>query len=107
MSEAWVVVVEHNLVQAIERCAMPPEAIPATPLEVSSQLARNNRENGCLDGRYYFADSQPAKVFASLCLEFTRALADKRIAAIEALPVGEAAFRGDEREPGGEPASAG
>ena len=97
MAEVYVVVVEHNLVRAIERVAEAPgEPIPATPLEVSSQLAANNRANGCLDGRYYFSETQPAKIFASLCLEFVRALADKRREAIDALPVGVAAYRADE-----------
>ena len=91
-----MVVVEHNLVRSIERCAPPAEPIPETPLAVSTQLAANNRAHGCLDGRYYFTDTQAAKIFASLCLEFVKALADKRRAAIDALAVGVAQYRADE-----------
>lgn len=90
-----MVVVEHNLVRAIERCAPPPGPIPATPLEVSTQLAANNRAHGCIDGRYCFTDTQAAKIFASLCLEFTKALAEKRLAAVNALAVGVAEYRAD------------
>lgn len=102
MADAYVVVVEHNLVRAIERCAAPGP-IPATPLEVSTQLADNHRAHGSIDGRYLFTDTQAAKIFASLCLEFTRAVAEKRLAAIDALAVGVAEYRADEQrasEPG-------
>lgn len=104
MADIYAVVVEHNLVRAIERCAETTGPIPATPLEVSTQLARNNRARGCIDGRYLFADTQAAKIFASLCLEFTRALADRRLAAVNALAVGVAEYRADdERADGSDP----
>lgn len=98
MDELYVVVVEHNLVRAIERAAAgaAPARVPATPLEVSTELAGNYRDNGCLDGRYYFTQTQAAKIFAGLCLEFIQALAQRRLAAINALPVGSAAYRADE-----------
>lgn len=103
MADVYVVVVEHNLVRAIERDAAPPGPIPATPLEVSTQLAENNRAHGCIDGRYFFTDTQAAKIFASLCLEFTKAVAEKRLAAVNALAVGVAEYRVDERADGTDP----
>jgi hypothetical protein len=96
MAEVYVVVVEHNLVRAIERAPAPAEPIAATPLEVSTQLAANNRAHGCIDGRYYFTDTQAARIFATLCLEFVRALAEKRLAVVSALPVGKVDYRADE-----------
>jgi hypothetical protein len=96
MPEVYVVVVEHNLVSAIERTEPPPEPIPATPLEVSTQLAANHRTNGCLDGRYYFTNTQAARTFAALCLTFVKALAEKRLAAVDSLAVGTAHYRADE-----------
>lgn len=56
MTDTYVVIVENNLVRAIER----------------------------------------AKIFASLCLEFTKALVEKRLAAINALAVGSAVYRADD-----------
>lgn len=97
MADIYAVVVKNNVVCAIERCIEPPpEPIPKTPLEVGTQLATNNRVNGCIDGRYYFDDTQRAKIFASLCLEFTKALVEKRLKAIDALPVGSAEYRADD-----------
>lgn len=93
----YIVVVEKNVVTAIERTHQRPAApIPRTPLEVSTQLADNNRTNGCIDGRYYFDDSQRARIFAELCLEYTRALVEKRLGAINKLPVGYAGYRADD-----------
>jgi len=53
MREIHVVVVEHNIVVAIERVAdAPPDLpVPPTPLAVGTELARNNLANGCIDGR--------------------------------------------------------
>lgn len=96
MPGVYVVVVEHNLVRAIEPAQAPAEPIPATPLEVSTQLATNNRDHGCIDGVYYFTDTQSARIFASLCLEFVKALAEKRLAAVNALPAGKGEYRADE-----------
>ena len=94
--DAYVVVVRHNLVCAIEPVAdMPRESIPATPLEVSTQLAANHRANGCIDGRYYFRDTMHARTFAELCLEFTKAMVEKRLAAVAKLPVGAPLYRAD------------
>ena len=99
MPDFYAVVVRHNVVCAIERLAAPPaEPVPATPLEVGTQLAANHRAHGCIDGRYYFDDAQRARVFAALCLEFTRAMVDKRLAQIEKLPAGAAEW--DPEAPG-------
>jgi hypothetical protein len=109
MTDVYVVVVKNNMVCAIERSADPaPVSIPKTPLEVGTQLATNNRLNGCIDGHYYFDDTQRAKVFASLCLEFTKALVEKRLAVINSLPVGSAEYRAnDDRDRDGTAPSAG
>jgi hypothetical protein len=97
MTDVYVVVVESNVVSAIERLTGPaPVPIPKTPLEVGTQLAENNRANGCIDGRYYFDDTQRARTFAALCLEFTRALVEKRLAVINSLPVGGIEYRADD-----------
>jgi hypothetical protein len=97
MADTYIVVVRHNVVAAIEHSTEPPDRpIPKTPLEVATLLATNNRVNGCIDGRYYFDNSQGARIFAELCLEFTRALVDKRLAAVKAIPVGSAAYQADD-----------
>ena len=96
MADVYVVVVEHNLVCAIERTEPPADPIPATPLEVSTQLAANNRANGCIDGRYYFTDTQAARIFASLCLQFVKSLAEKRLAAVDSLAAGKVEYRADD-----------
>ena len=44
VAEIYAVIVRHNLVYAIERLDQETdEAIPGTPLDVSTQLARNDR----------------------------------------------------------------
>ena len=87
---AHVVVVEGNLVVAIARAdGDAPIPVPPTKLEIATQLADNYRTNGCIDGRYHFANAQRARVFATLCLEFTQALVERRLATIKALAVGE------------------
>jgi hypothetical protein len=83
---AYVVTVEHNLVVAIARVAdAAAVSIPPTKLEVATQLAENFRVNGCIDGRYHFANAQRARVFATLCLEFTQAQLERRLAAVRKL----------------------
>jgi hypothetical protein len=85
----YVVTVEHNLVVAIGRVDDAAVAsIPQTKLEVATQLAENFRANGCIDGRYHFANAQRARVFAALCLEFTQAQVARRLAAIRSHAVG-------------------
>ena len=101
MTDTYVVVVKHNVVVAIERLPDPsPGPILKTPLEAGTQVAENNRANGCIDGRYYFDDTQRARIFASLCLEFTRALVERRLAVINSLPAGSAEYRADDERDG-------
>ena len=89
VSDTFVVVVEHNLVTALERVAEGISVeIPHSKLEVGTQLADNNRANGCIDGRYYFDSAQRARIFATLCLEFTKALVEKRLDVLKALATG-------------------
>ena len=78
------VTVRHNLVCAVER--VPAEAhivVPDSRLEVSTQLARNHQENGCLDGEYYFSDPEQAKTFSLLCLDFARKLTERATTSLE------------------------
>lgn len=72
------VVVRRNLVSEIR----PITAAEATcreddPLAVSSQLAQNNRENGCLDGDYDFASFDAARHFATLCADYLKSFCEK------------------------------
>ena len=97
MADFLVVVVEHNVLQAIERTGdPPPRPVPVTPLEVSNELAANNLRNGCIDGRYYFEDAMHARTFATLCLEFTKALVERRLAEVSRLPFGSPEYRAGE-----------
>ena len=89
MSDIYVVVVKHNIVAALERVAdSATTSVPETKLEIGTRLAENYRVNGCIDGEYPFDNAQRAKIFATLCLEFTRALVDKRIDIVKALAIG-------------------
>lgn len=86
MPGTYVVVVEHNLVTALRKLPDPAGVpVPATKLEVGMQLADNYRRRGCIDGRYYFDNAQRARIFATLCLEFTQALVGKRLEAVKGL----------------------
>ncbi len=107
MADFYTVVVEGNLVSAIERASAPGAGpLARTPLEAGTQLAENNRRRGSIDGRYCFDDAQRARVFAQLCLEFTRALAERRLAALGRLPAGRAEYRAGD-EPAAPPAPQG
>ena len=89
MANVYVVVVEHNIVTALEPVIDGTDTpVPQTKLEIGTQLAENNRVNGCIDGHYHFDNAQRARIFAILCLEFTRALVDKRLEAVKALATG-------------------
>ncbi|MDQ6825369.1 MAG: hypothetical protein M3007_07900 [Candidatus Eremiobacteraeota bacterium] len=89
MSDIYVVVVKHNIVTALKRIAENANtSVPPTKLEIGTRLAENYRIDGCIDGEYYFDNAQRAKIFATLCLEFTRALVDKRIDVVKALAIG-------------------
>lgn len=89
MTAVFVVVVRHNVVTALEQMPDGTDTpVPQTKLEIGTQLAENYRANGCLDGRYLFDNGQRARIFAELCLEFVRALVDKRLAAVKSLATG-------------------
>jgi len=95
-SAAYAVTVENNLVAGIARVDGGTTApVAQTRLEVATQLAENFRANGCIDGCYHFANAQRARVFATLCLEFTQALVERRLAAIRSLAVGAEFDAGD------------
>jgi hypothetical protein len=80
------VVVRRNLVCEIR----PIDAAEARcseddPLAVSTQLAQNNRNNGCLDGEYDFASFDAARHFATLCAEYLKSFCEKSVEAMNRL----------------------
>ncbi len=88
------VVVRHNLVARIEALPFRDDvAVPDSPLEVSSLLARNHRENGCLDGAYYFEDSETARHFAYLSLDFMKHMLEKSIESLDTAKVSQEGWR--------------
>lgn len=94
MREVFVVLVEGNLVSAIEPARIAAEeAGPASRLQVGTELATRFRESGCIDGRYVLGDAEDARSFASLCLEFTKGLVDRRLRDIGGLATGELRYR--------------
>lgn len=89
MPEVYVVVVAHNVVTALKRVSESADiSVPQTKLEVGTRLAENYRVAGCIDGEYFFDNAQRARIFATLCLEFARALIDKRLEVVKALATG-------------------
>ena len=83
------VIVRHNAVQAIRRVPRTPGMhVPASNLEVTSELARNHQRQGCIDGRYRFDDPERARSFAVLALDFVKRMLEKRIEQIESLDTG-------------------
>jgi hypothetical protein len=83
----YVVVVESNLVAEIRRSTRDPASPPLpTSLEVGTALAERFRTFGCIDGTYTFENASGARVFSLLCLQFTKAIAERRLLAVEALP---------------------
>ena len=83
------VTVRHNVVQSIRRVARSTELhVPATRLEVSSELAANHQRNGCIDGCYRFEDAEQARSFALLALDFVTRLLAAREREISALDSG-------------------
>jgi hypothetical protein len=56
--------------------------LSATPLEVSSMLARNHQMNGCLDGTYYLPDADMARQVAALSLDFIEKIVRKSMEAL-------------------------
>ena len=90
MTNVYVVIVEHNVVTAVRKeTDAAGIVIPPTKLEVGTQLADNYKAFGCIDGRYYFENAQRARIFAELCLEFTKALVERRLDAVRALKADE------------------
>ena len=84
------VIVVHNAVQAIRRVPRTQDMhIPASNLEVTSELARNHQRNGCVDGCYRFDEAERARSFAVLALDFVKRMLEKRIEQIEALDTGD------------------
>lgn len=80
------VVVHRNLVckiHAIE--AHETDCTEDDPLQVSTQLAQNNRANGCLDGSYDFATFEAALHFATLCTEYLKSFCEKSVEAMNRL----------------------
>ena len=80
------VMVRRNLVTEI-RPIEPAEANcqEDDPLAVSTQLAQNNRANGCLDGEYDFATFEAARHFATLCADYLKSFCDKSVDALNRL----------------------
>ena len=98
MQASYVVTVSGNLVCAIEPILAPAgEWVSGTPLEVGSALASNFARHGCIDGRYGFSDAPAARTFAILCLGFSKALLERRLAIVEALPKHFASYLADEQ----------
>ena len=82
------VLVSHNLVTRIEAIPYRDDVdVPDSPLEVSSLLAQNHMKNGCLDGAYYFEDSETARHFAYLSLDFMKRMFEKSIESLDAAKV--------------------
>ena len=85
----YEVTVRHNAVQAIRAVPRSPEMhVPESNLEVTSELARNHRMHGCIDGCYRFDEPERARSFAVLALDFVKCMLEKRIEQIEALDTG-------------------
>lgn len=85
-SVCYRVVVRHNLVFEIQSVNSTDSGkIEDDPLEVSTQLARNNQVNGRLDGEYDFETFEAARYFATLCTEFLEKLCQRSSQALEEL----------------------
>jgi|GEM_PF-1993451 len=85
-SVCYRVVVRHNLVFEIQSVSSSESAgIEDDPLEVSTQLARNNQVNGRLDGEYDFETFEAARYFAKLCTEFLEKLCERSAQALDKL----------------------
>ncbi|MDE0309334.1 MAG: hypothetical protein OXI60_05820 [Acidiferrobacterales bacterium] len=81
------VVVRHNLVEEIrhQQSLSERQSLLHSNLEAGTLLSQNFRQTGCIDGEYCFDDSQRAKLFASVCMDFISKLLDSRSARIECL----------------------
>ncbi len=87
----FVVGVRHNLVEQIRCCddLIKQQIILKSNLDAGSLLAENFQTNGCIDGEYCFDDAERAKIFASVCMDFTKKLLQSRLERIDNLNSGE------------------
>ena len=81
------VVVRKNLIEEIrhQRLLAEDQQLLHTNLEAGASLAQNFQQFGCIDSDYFFDDSERAKIFASMCLDFMKKLIDSRMASIDRL----------------------
>ena len=84
-AEIYRVVIRSNVVAAVEPAEPRSDhELAGTNLEAGTRLAMNNRENGCIDGVYHFADLNKAKDFAVLSLDFAQRLTEKSLENVKA-----------------------
>jgi hypothetical protein len=94
----YQVVIKGNLVCAIQPVSMQDTPLRSgTPLEVGTQLATNFTSSGSIDGVYAFQTTSQAQEFAVLCLQFGKALLERRLKAIEGLPPNFKGYFSDEQ----------
>ena len=81
------VAVRNNIVEEIrhQRLLAENQQLLHTNLEAGALLAQNFQQFGCIDSDYFFDDSERAKTFASMCLDFIKKLIDSRMASIDRL----------------------
>ena len=81
------VIVRHNLVEEIrhQQSLAESQTLLKSNLEAGTMLSQIFRQTGCIDGEYCFDDSQRAKLFASVCMDFVMKLLESRTARIERL----------------------
>lgn len=77
----------HNLVEAIrhQQSLSETQSLLQSNLEAGTLLSQNFRQTGCIDGEYCFDDSERAKLFASVCMDFISKLLESRSVRIERL----------------------
>ncbi len=94
----YQVVIKGNFVCAIEPISSNDTPIRSgTPLEIGTQLATNFSISGTIDGVYAFQTTSQAQEFAVLCLQFGKALLDRRLKIIEELPPNFKSYFSDEQ----------
>ncbi len=83
----YKVVVRKNLIEEIrhQRLLAEDQQLLLTNLEAGASLAQNFQQFGCIDSDYFFDDSECAKAFASMCMDFMNKLIDSRMASIDRL----------------------
>ncbi len=77
----------HNLVEEIrhQQSLSETQSLLKTNLEAGTLLSQTFRQTGCIDGEYCFDDSERAKLFASVCMDFIAKLIESRSTRIERL----------------------